>query len=370
MIKPKLTSMLCFILLTWSGLGVSAKEELGAIPPEGDPKQTLTLIHAIKLPQPMRGLSISPDGKLIAAGHLQGEQALTVNLWNLESGDKVKTLEKSASFASASFSPDGKYFFSGAWTVKDVKPPHGEISAVWRESDGVVLREWPMVAQAYSFTPDGAILAVSQWKTLELYRFPDMKPEGSMKGPHGNIKFTEDGTLFAATMSPTATGKVGIWRFSDRKQLIKVKSKPGFGGGVRNLAFSKEKQFLATGHDKGIDIWRVEDGKKVTSIKHKMKGWKKRSFPTMGLAFSDDGKKIIALWVELFGRGDKGAGIWMWRIADRKLLSSFVTEGTSSEIPWWPIYSPELGGVMAQKIDNDILSFWKLEEMTKTFSSP
>jgi WD40 repeat protein len=65
-----------------------------------------------KYSDPVNSVSFSPDGQWIASGSYD----YTVRIWNVESGECVRTLEgHSGEVSSVSFSPDGTRVASGSW---------------------------------------------------------------------------------------------------------------------------------------------------------------------------------------------------------------------------------------------------------------
>src|SRR5262245_25274115 len=65
----------------------------------------------------VRCLALSPDGKLLAAGHFTAVEApATVRLWNVETGKEVRALAGHAlEVSSVAFAPNGKSLLSSSF---------------------------------------------------------------------------------------------------------------------------------------------------------------------------------------------------------------------------------------------------------------
>ena len=94
----------------------------------------------------VRSVSCSPDGQRIASG----SDDKTVKLWDVSSGELMKTLKHSDVVNSVSFSPDGKHVASGSddKTVKVWSVESGECVTTFEGHSGWVT--------SVSFSADGA----------------------------------------------------------------------------------------------------------------------------------------------------------------------------------------------------------------------
>lgn len=106
----------------------------------------------------IRGLSISPDGALIASSGYEG----TIRLWNAADGTPVRTLTgHTGNIDRTAFSPDGKTLLSGSYD--------GTIR-LWSVTDGSLIRIYDTRAHGMGegitcveFTRDGRYFAYGSW---------------------------------------------------------------------------------------------------------------------------------------------------------------------------------------------------------------
>lgn len=107
-------------------------------------------------------VAFSPDGAIVASvgGYLDN----TVKLWNVQTGQEVRTLVLEAGgTSSAAFSSDGKIIAAG----------DGDKIALWNVETGLVLRTLAghtSIVTSVAFSPDGKILASkSNDETMKLW---------------------------------------------------------------------------------------------------------------------------------------------------------------------------------------------------------
>jgi len=144
---------------------------------------------------------ISPDSKLVASGSRDG----TIKIWNIISGDCIKTLEDCEK-CSVNFSPDGEFLTSGS-TDNTVK--------LWRVSTGdctATIKAHESRVQGVAFSPDGALIASGGWDH-----------------------------------------KIKLWDVSSI-QCIKTLERSGW---VTSVAFSPDGRNLLAVADDQADLWKV-----------------------------------------------------------------------------------------------------------------
>jgi WD40 repeat protein len=154
-------------------------------------------------------LAVTPDGKTLASGDLNG----TVKLWDLPT-DKERAAFRAYRnpVQSLAFSPDGKTLASGGgvsdgrgnWVASEVK--------LWSATTGkelATLTGHPSEVQTVVFSPDGKILASGGMQRqgggeVKLWDVTSGKERASIKGDTDSVRsiaFTPNGKTLASASS-------------------------------------------------------------------------------------------------------------------------------------------------------------------------
>ncbi len=163
-------------------------------------------------------VDISPDGKLIATGYAHG----TINVWNLQAKQLVKTLKTSLSDGGfLKFSPDNKFLVSGG--------PEEYISnnKYWKSN-----------------SPYGYII----WELPEWQRYGEVQ-----RGNVDNLVFSPDGKMCALANSHTFYGRgTEIWSTATGAPITSLPI------GARDVSFSHDGNMLAAGGEDGVlRLWKL-----------------------------------------------------------------------------------------------------------------
>ena len=158
-------------------------------------------------------VDISPDGKLIATGYANG----TINVWNLQTKQLVKTLKTSLhSMDFLKFSPNNKYLVSGG-----------------RELDRY---------------------ATSMVNGFIMWELPSWQRKGEvLRGHVENLVFSPDGKMCASANHTSLHGRgAEIWSTATGAPITSLRT------GARDVAFSYDGNILATGGEDGIlRLWEL-----------------------------------------------------------------------------------------------------------------
>jgi RNA polymerase sigma factor (sigma-70 family) len=263
------------------------------------------------------GLSISPDGKLLATGGWEqdGPRRYVIRLWDLDTGKTVRRLVGARSGIEAvAFSPDGKWLASAVRNYE-----RGPL--LWEVATGKVLRRFDAGAEVemrtLAFSPDGKTLA-SPDKVVRLWDTQTGKERGRLpQGATRHLAFGPDNrTLYA-----TYEGAVRAWDATTGKQMS---PRSGHEGGLLAVAGSPDGRLIVTAGAEGTIRWWDAAGKQL----HCFNGRADSNF-----AFSPDGKLLAVACAnsQVFGKLPNGplfmtSRVRFWETATGKELEGFPVE--------------------------------------------
>jgi WD40 repeat protein len=226
----------------------------------------------------------SPDGKTIV---LSSDN--TIKLWDVTTGQPIKTLSGNESEKTIVFSPDGKIIASGGYD-KTIK--------LWDVTTGKVVKT--LSSQNNSiyeliFSPDGKILASRSYNNIiQLWDLTTGKVIKSLSEHTdlvNSIAFSPDGKILA---SGSSDDTIKLWDVTTGKA---IKTLTGHVDRVTSVAFSADGNMIASGSDdKTIKLWDVTTGKAKTFTGN--------SSSVNSVALSQDGNMIVS------GSFDKTIKLW------------------------------------------------------------
>ncbi|MFO0147398.1 MAG: NACHT and WD repeat domain-containing protein [Microcystis sp.] len=247
-------------------------------------------------------VNFSPDGKTLVSVSRDN----TIKLWNVETGEEIRTLKGHYGVQCVNFSPDGKTLVSGSWdnTIKLWNVETGEEIRTLKGHNGPV--------NSVNFSPDGkTLVSGSGDKTIKLWNVETGQEIRTLKG-HDNsvisVNFSPDGkTLVSGSGDKT----IKLWNVETGQEIRTLK---GHDGSVKSVNFSPDGKTLVSGSDdKTIKLWNVETGEEIRTLKG-------HDSYVNSVNFSPDGKTLVSgSWqtVKLWNLGtDWGLSDLMGRSCD------------------------------------------------------
>jgi RNA polymerase sigma factor (sigma-70 family) len=290
-------------------------------------------------------VAISPDGRVLASGGRTPANSDPVELWDLQSGAKLRSLAADMyQVFRLAFSPDGKWLAAVICGNSSFSPPkksRPERVCLWEVATGELheLAGHTGGATSVAFAPDGKVLAtgghdgaILLWDTatrkqilkIELVEEAYFHPKGNRfsSGGINALAFAPNGkTLASANHDGTvrlveaATGKqvhvlrghansvvdiafspdgqrlasgsadhtVRLW---DASSGAPLNPRPGHDGGVARVVLSPDgRRAVTAGHDRTLRIWDPITGQELHTV---------RDFQSaiLAIALSPDGKRI------------------------------------------------------------------------------
>jgi len=235
----------------------------------------------------VESITFSPDNRTLASG----SSDKTVRLWNVVTREQIAMLEHTDSVVSVAFNPDNQMLASGSydnrihlWDVATEEPINvlecaGHIDNIY----------------SVSFSPDGKLIATGgEDTTVRLWNMATKEQMAILKGHTGavnSVAFSPDcQTLASGGYTPPEdidlrdyTGEVRLWNIASREQIAVLKH----DSPVYTVAFSHDRQMLATGSDDGVFLWNMETREEAVILEE-------HAGLTFSVAFSRDGKMLAA----------------------------------------------------------------------------
>ena len=216
-------------------------------------------------------------------------------MWDVSSGKRLDTfttkLPRFNPLKDARTSVRVKAFANGSRVIFAFENKDGTISV----KDGRTNREITTLpkpegeVRAFSFTPDGRMLAIATSKNVNLWdletgkqlaTFP--KRVANFEGYPSILAFSKDGK----TLAVAGLDDIEIWNMDTYLQVATLKNK---SGGLWEFVLSADGATVVTmNHHGTVDVWSAQTGKHERTL---TTGWTSR-FST--LVFSHDGKTIAS----------------------------------------------------------------------------
>jgi WD40 repeat protein/serine/threonine protein kinase len=244
-------------------------------------------------------LAPSPDGRLLASGHISG----TVKVWDATTGAEVCAIPGHGRFIRGlAFSPNSQLLAAAGERDGD------GVVRIWNPLTGEKIRELPGHASSLTalvFSPDGRLLATACQD--DHVRVWDVASGNLLHKIHermtayNGLAFTPDGgRLMTATMNGVVTthdAATGRTHSAFRANLQ----------GIWSAAFSRDARLVALGSEEGtVRVWETESGREIHSLEA-------HSGPVIDLAFLAGDRRLATA-----GNDDRTLKVWdvaTWREA-------------------------------------------------------
>ncbi len=203
----------------------------------------------------IRSLTFSPDGTTLASASFDK----TVKLWDIRTGECLKTLQAHGRVNSVSISPDGKTLASGSndKTVKLWDIRTGECLKTFQEHTDAV--------QSVEISPDGRIVASSSNdETIKLWNMRSGECLKTLRGHKNTVRsvaISPDNTTLASGSNDKT---IKIWDIRTGECL---KTLHGHTNKIRSVAVSSNCVILASvGYDQQVKLWDIKTGECLKTL--------------------------------------------------------------------------------------------------------
>ena len=202
----------------------------------------------------VRCVAFSPDGSTLASASWNKH----VNLWDVMTGERKRSVNVKRRVDSVAFSPDGSTFATGSYDPSGVS--HDENLQLWDGQTG----EWKRTltghlsdVKSVAFSPDGRTLASGSYdETVKLWDIQTGALIRTFAGGANSVAFSPDGRTLASAARGNYIYEIKLWDV----QTGELQNTLSDAGPVKSVVFSPDGMTLASGStdNRGeVKFWRV-----------------------------------------------------------------------------------------------------------------
>jgi hypothetical protein len=261
-------------------------------------------------------VGLTANGQLVATGGSDH----AVRLWDAATGKRLRTLKgHSVAINCLAFSPNDRTLASatGDW-VKDSAPGEVKLWDVATGKEGASVKGHAGFVMALAFSPDGKALA-SASNTVKVWDVATGKEIVEIPGFGTSVAFSPNTPMLAVGRGvgeDNTPGWVELWDTTTWKKRVKL---AGHGVMITWVGFSPNGKTLASADRKGsLKLWDAATGKERISI-HQADA----SFLLQPLAFTADGKKLVAVMQCSTAQGEGSVVAKVWEVARGKEQATY-----------------------------------------------
>jgi WD40 repeat protein len=259
-------------------------------------------------------VQVGPDGQMLATVVKGGEEKSWVELWNLRTGKKVRTIVPALPKGKQKGFHFGRLFFAAGGKVLAVPGQYGEEDTAYRFWDVGTATElagltpYPHIDEFPPLSPNGKLLvALAKGRPKStVVRLLDAATGKELRRLRPPLTEEVVGTRFSPDCRTVAVveglGQVRLWDVSTGKALPLPTEK---SYRVWSLVFAPDSQMVAVEDSETVRLFQVATGKLVHELKTaspedefpRQTGGPTPTFPVAlnpGVAFSPDGKLVAA----------------------------------------------------------------------------
>lgn len=253
--------------------------------------------------QGILAIAISPDGRLLASGGY-GKEVRVIDL----NANQEWSTTLSTGVWSLAFSSDGQYLMAGC---KNRGPSLWQVRTDERQLELLragIERNQTIRAAFWEAKSDSVVLASEESREIHLWEAGEVFGHRVVQLPEACLAVDSQGELAATT---DAEGAVTVRRFSDGTILQRLAGQ----GPLQSAAFSPRARFLATlGKGGEVAIWDLRTG----VLLHRLTAPSSTSIHLVDLVFSPDESLLAAT--------SSDRGIRVWRVDDGSMFREFHGE--------------------------------------------